>query len=442
MHVDAATEHHALQRFAVGTVHEGGRRGADHGHLFDDEIFLSSGGSVHVAVGDGDGVVSADFESVVAELRLAERGGNGTDDDANVAADGEAFHGLDVAARRFDFHGHGLAGFECREVGVFDADEEPLAGFEQFHGGLGLAVRADFRRKKRGADAFESRDGPAIVALLEVREPDVVVRLVHLRADGVLFDHVAHELEALAEVAALEVADADLEGRFRPLFFVGILVDGRGFEVGAGAVEGPFLVQEVVAELEVGVEADLAARVAFDHGLPHFERLGGFVGFESGVAGFEQLAGSAVFDDGTAFALLLILGGVGRFILGIEPARCTVRFHQNECDGTHHERGKHEAQANGSSDHGRLDGGMCRSGGQLGGGKRAKRHRLAGRQESTVRRSTPPNSSTEISVASRAGNCKWQIREVWSFSHFGRSTSATAFATSRRSRIAFPLSAG
>ena len=88
---------------------------------------------------------------------------------------------------------------------------------------------------------LDSGDGPAIVSLLEVTEADVVVRLVHLRTDGEPLDDVAHELETLAEVPALEKADADLQRRLGPLLFVVVIFGSRRLEMRAGAIEGPFL---------------------------------------------------------------------------------------------------------------------------------------------------------------------------------------------------------
>ena len=50
----------------------------------------------------------------------------------------------------------------------------------------------------------------------------------------------------------------------------------------------------------MGIEADAAARVAFDHRLPDLERLVVLADLEADVAGLEQFARGAVLDDRSA----------------------------------------------------------------------------------------------------------------------------------------------
>ena len=215
---------------------------------------------------------------------------------------GMALDHFAVAGRRFALDLDGLAGFERGEVGVLDADEEAFAGLD-FLDAAQLALLAG----QGGADVFQGGDGPAVVALLEMAQTDVVIGLVHLGADGKVLDHVAHDLEALAEISGFIETDAHLERGRGPLCLVGIVFPGRCLEMGAGAVVSPLLVEEITAEAHVSIEAVLAARIAFDDRLPDLDRLGGFFPFQTVIAGLEQIACRLVLDKGTAWGLVVFL---------------------------------------------------------------------------------------------------------------------------------------
>ena len=149
------------------------------------------------------------------------------------------------------------------------------------------------------------------MAEFEVPQTDVVIRLVHLGTDRKLLDDIPHHLERFAEIAGVVETDPQLQSRFSPLLFAGVFLDGGGFEVNASAVVDPLAFQEVVAELQVGVKAQAAARIALDDRLPDLDGLGGLVGIEASIARFDQLLRGPIFHDRTSHR-----GGAGFFHRG------------------------------------------------------------------------------------------------------------------------------
>jgi hypothetical protein len=76
--------------------------------------------------------------------------------------------------------------------------------------------------------------------------------------------------------------------------------------VNARLVEVFDLLEQVVGKTEVGVKADLAARIALNDRLPYFKGLFIFPNLKTSIARLKKLSGRAIFDDRAA------LDGLGR----------------------------------------------------------------------------------------------------------------------------------
>ena len=155
-HVHAAAQHDAAQRLAEGAVGDRHDGVADHDHLLEHVAVELPVGRVLVDVGDLDLVVAAHFQQAVVRLRLAQRGENRAQHEPHVAADGEALDRLLVAAGSSRTAPSPSGPAPAGQVGVFDLEEQPLAGFDL----LDLARFAG----ERGADFLQGLDGPAVVA--------------------------------------------------------------------------------------------------------------------------------------------------------------------------------------------------------------------------------------------------------------------------------------
>src|SRR5262249_23713866 len=130
LQVHALAQHNALQRFLEGPVHHLDDGVAEYRDLANDRPVELLVGRVGVDVGDLDLVVAADLELAVAGHRLAQRGQDRAEDDTNIAADGMALDDFLVALRGDRLDLDGLARFQGGEVGVFNLDEEALAGLD------------------------------------------------------------------------------------------------------------------------------------------------------------------------------------------------------------------------------------------------------------------------------------------------------------------------
>ena len=64
----------------------------------------------------------------------------------------------------------------------------------------------------------------------------------------------------------------------------------------------------MIAEAQMGFEADLAARIALDHRFPNLEGLFVFAEFKAGVASLQEFTGSAVLDNGASLSSFWRLG--------------------------------------------------------------------------------------------------------------------------------------
>ena len=168
-------------------------------------------------------------------------------------------------------------------------------------------------------------------------EPNIVVSLIDVLADGEPFDDVAHHLKALAKVASLVKADTHFERRFGALVVVFVVFARDGLELHPSFVVGAITFEKEIAEPHIGFVADLAARIALDDRLPNLDRFAGLFGFEPSIAGFHQLASRPVFDDrslrpGRSFALRL------RLLCDHQSERKT-----DESAATHERESFHEA---------------------------------------------------------------------------------------------------
>ena len=277
--VDRLAEHRRLDVLLVGAVGDAGVTVADHRHLAGPFLIGRLVGGVGVDVARADAVAAADFEDAVAGHRRAERGGDGAEGDPRVAAGEFAGHGFLVAALGGAADHHLVAVGKDGQVAVVDLDVEPLAGFHL----VGPGVLGG----KGGADFLQRLDGPAVVAEFEVAEADVVVGVVDPRGGGEAGDHVAHDGEALAVVGGFVKAGAGLEVGVGAAFVVCVRFHRGRLVVETRLVGIAEFQQQVVGEPEVGLEADLALRVAFDHRLPDFQRLLVLAEFEPGVAGLQ-----------------------------------------------------------------------------------------------------------------------------------------------------------
>jgi hypothetical protein len=74
--------------------------------------------------------------------------------------------------------------------------------------------------------------------------------------------------------------------------------------VNARLVEVFDLLEQVVGKTEVGVKADLAARIALNDRLPNFKGLFVFPNLKTSIARLKKLSGRAIFDDRAALDCL------------------------------------------------------------------------------------------------------------------------------------------
>ena len=242
-----------------------------------------------VDVGHFDFIPATHFEHSVARLGFAELRGDRPENQPHIAANREAVANLLVATRYPAANPHSLTRFEDGEVGIFDFHKESLAGLQL--DGLGIVAG------QRRANAFQGGDRSAVMRQLEVAQSDVVVGLVDLSAHRELFDHIPHDLEALAVVPRMVRANAHLQRRRRPLVVIAIVLGRNLFEVGPRSIIRAIAIQVVVPKTQMGVEPQTAFRIAFDDRLPDLDRLGGFVGLQSGVTGLDQLLGRPILND-------------------------------------------------------------------------------------------------------------------------------------------------
>ena len=131
--VDRLAEDDPLQGFGkrpVGQRDDGVAHDADGSQHGAVEFLV---GRVLVDVGDRHFVVAADFQPAVVLHRFAQPRGNRPQHDPHVAAHREAIDDLLVAGGGSAVHFHPWPRFQRRQVGIFDLDEQPLAGLDLLH---------------------------------------------------------------------------------------------------------------------------------------------------------------------------------------------------------------------------------------------------------------------------------------------------------------------
>ena len=289
LEVDRLAEHGPLQGFLEGPVGDRDHSVTDDRHGTEYRLVGLLGGGMGVGVGHCHGVVAFDLQSSVPLDGTSQPGGDTAQCDPDVATDGEAIDVFAVTTGDRNGDLDRLAGFQGCQVGVVDANEESLPRLDLRHP-IVLAGHVC-------SDLLQGRDCAAVVPQLEMAQADVVVGLVDLGADGEVLDHIAHHAEALAEVASLVEADADLQRRFGPLILVAVLFPGNRVEMRPCLVVGTITFEEKIAESRVCFEANTASRVAFDHTLPDLDGFLQFLGLQPRVARIEQLSRRTVFDQ-------------------------------------------------------------------------------------------------------------------------------------------------
>ena len=216
---------------------------------------------------------------------------------ADVSTHRKTLDRFGVSATGFASNLDALFGIQNRQVGVFDFDEETLAGF-QF-----VSVRIVACQSR--SDPLECIDRATVVGKLKVPQADVVISLVDFRPRWEFFDHAAHQLKTLSVVSRVIKTNAHFQGRDAALIVVWVFFCSNTLEVHSSAIVGAVAIQKVVTQSHVRHVANFAARIAFNHALPNLNGLIDLFGFVASVAGSEQFFGGAVFDKRSSWPCIL-----------------------------------------------------------------------------------------------------------------------------------------
>ena len=307
LEVDGLPQHDATQGLFEGTIGDGGDSVTDNSDLTDHGLvkFLVSG--VLVDIGHRDLVIALDLETAVPLDRSSQPGRNAAQSNSHISTHRKTGECLHITTGHLTTELDGLSRIECREVGVIDPDEEPFPGLDL----LDTFVLAGHV----GSDFLQRGNGPAVMAQLKVAQPDVVIRLVDLRANREVLDHISHHAETLSEITSLVEADSNLQGRLGPLVIVPVFLSRDGLKMHPGLVVCTISIQVKQPQTHMRLKANAAAWVSFNHALPDLDRLFDLLGLQTRITGVDQLAGRTVLDQRTSQPSLL--GGLGGLVLGL-----------------------------------------------------------------------------------------------------------------------------
>ena len=84
---------------------------------------------MRIHVGDLDFVVSDDFQAAVTWHGLSENGRYASQGDPYISSHRVTLNDFGISGLSLALHINGLTGFQYRQIGILDSNEESLAGF-------------------------------------------------------------------------------------------------------------------------------------------------------------------------------------------------------------------------------------------------------------------------------------------------------------------------